>query len=53
MLPRLAALQADGIVERCDHDIRVATSARHRVRTVASAFDAYLDAPARTFSRAV
>jgi len=52
-LPRLAALQADGIVERCDHEIRVATTARHLVRTAASAFDAYLDAPARTFSRAV
>ncbi|HTO61310.1 MAG TPA: oxygen-independent coproporphyrinogen III oxidase [Bradyrhizobium sp.] len=52
-LPRLATLQADGIVERCEDEIRVATGARHLVRTAASAFDAYLDAPARTFSRAV
>jgi oxygen-independent coproporphyrinogen-3 oxidase len=52
-LSRLAALETDGIVERCGHDIRIATDARHLVRTVASAFDAYLDAPARTFSRAV
>lgn len=52
-LPRLATLQADGIVERRDYEVRVAPSARHLVRTVASVFDAYLEVPARTFSRAV
>jgi oxygen-independent coproporphyrinogen-3 oxidase len=52
-LPRLATLQADGIVERRDYEVRVAPSARHLVRTVASAFDVYLEVPARTFSRAV
>ncbi len=52
-LPRLATLQADGIVEQCDQEIRITPNARHLVRTVASAFDAYLEAPTRTFSRAV
>lgn len=52
-LPRLAALQADGLVERSGHEVRVAADARHLVRTVASAFDAYLEAPGRTYSRAV
>jgi oxygen-independent coproporphyrinogen-3 oxidase len=51
--PRLAALEADGLVERRGHQIRVEAGARHLVRTVAAAFDAYLDVPARTFSRAV
>jgi oxygen-independent coproporphyrinogen-3 oxidase len=52
-LPRLAALRADGLVERSGHEVRVAADARHLVRTVASAFDAYLEAPGRTYSRAV
>ena len=52
-LPRLAALQVDGLVERSGHEVRVADGARHLVRTVASAFDAYLEVPGRTFSRAV
>jgi oxygen-independent coproporphyrinogen-3 oxidase len=52
-LPRLAALRADGLVERSGHEVRVAADARHLVRTVASAFDAYLEAPGRTCSRAV
>jgi oxygen-independent coproporphyrinogen-3 oxidase len=52
-LPRLATLQADGLVERYEQEIRIKPSARHLVRTVASAFDAYVEAPARTFSRAV
>ncbi len=52
-LPRLATLQADGLVERCGHEIRIRPSSRHLVRTVASAFDAYLESPTRTFSRAV
>ena len=52
-LPRLAALQADGLVDRSGHEVRVADGARHLVRTVASAFDAYLEVSGRTFSRAV
>ena len=51
--PRLAALQADGLVERRGHEVCVAASALHLVRTVASAFDAYLEMPGRTYSRAV
>jgi len=49
----IAALEADAIVERCDHEIRVATGPRHLLRTVASAFDACLDMPARTFTSAI
>ena len=52
-LPRLAVLQADGLVERSGQKVRVAAGARHLVRTVASAFDAYLEVPGRTYSRAV
>ena len=52
-LPRLAVLQADGLVERSGQEVRVAAGARHLVRTVASAFDAYLEVPGRTYSRAV
>lgn len=51
--PRLEPLLAEGLVEQQGHEIRVATGARHLVRMVASAFDAYLEVPGRTFSRAV
>jgi oxygen-independent coproporphyrinogen III oxidase len=51
--PRLANLQADGLLERDGHQVRVAADARHLVRTAASAFDAYLEVPGRTYSRAV
>lgn len=53
MFPRLGALLADGLVEQRGNEIRVATDAQHLVRTVASAFDAYLEVPGRTYSRAV
>lgn len=53
MFPRLAPLLADGLVEQEGYQIRVAAGARHLVRMVASAFDAYLEVPGRTYSRAV
>ncbi len=53
MFPRLSALRSEGFVEQQGTEIRVAVDARHLVRTVASAFDAHLEAPGRTFSRAV
>lgn len=53
MFPRLAPLLADGLVEQDGSKIRVAAGARHLVRIVASVFDAYLEIPARTYSRAV
>lgn len=53
MFPRLAPLLADGLVVQEGDKIRVAAGARNLVRMVASAFDAYLERPARTFSRAV
>ena len=53
MFPRLSALRSDGLIEQQGYEIHVAMEARHLVRTVASAFDAYLEAPGRTFSRAV
>jgi oxygen-independent coproporphyrinogen-3 oxidase len=53
MFPRLATLLADGLIEQEGQEIRVTAGARHLVRTVASAFDAYLEKPARTYSRAV
>ena len=53
MFPRLTQLLADGLAERHGQEIRVTAGARHLVRTVASAFDAYLEKPVRTYSRAV
>ncbi len=53
MFPRLASLLTDGLVEQDGHEIRVAAGARNLVRMVASAFDAYLETPGRTYSRAV
>ncbi len=53
MFPRLVPLLADGLVEQDGSEIRVAADARHLVRMVASAFDAYLEIPGRTYSRAV
>lgn len=51
--PRLAALQADGLVERRGQQVRIPPGVRHLVRTVAAAFDAYVEVPGRTYSRAV
>jgi len=53
LFPRLGPLVADGLVEQEGSEIRVAAGARQLVRMVASAFDAYLEIPARTYSRAV
>jgi oxygen-independent coproporphyrinogen-3 oxidase len=52
-LTRLRALAEDGIVRLDGSRIVVADHARLLVRTVASAFDAYLAQSGRTFSRAV
>ena len=51
--PALRRLEADGIVRREGASVEVAAHARSLVRAVAAAFDAYLDAPGRTHSRAV
>ncbi|MDI9847401.1 oxygen-independent coproporphyrinogen III oxidase [Rhodoblastus sp. 17X3] len=51
--PRLQALVADGIVHIDGDLVRIAENSRFLVRTVASAFDAYLSANARTGSQAV
>ncbi len=51
--PRLQALVADGIVRFDGERIRVAAGSRILVRTVASAFDAYLESSERPHSRAV
>ena len=53
MFPRLAPLLSDGLVEQQGYQIRVARGAQHLIRLVASVFDAYLELPGRTFSRAV
>ena len=50
---RLAVLERDELVENEDGFIRVAGDRRFLVRTVAAAFDAYLDHSPRTYSRAV
>ena len=41
----------DGLIERVDQRIKVSQSHRYIVRSVASAFDAYLGAAGRTFSK--
>ena len=51
--PRLRSLEEDGIVEIDEETIRIAPDRRFLVRTVASAFDAYLGATGRAHSRAV
>lgn len=53
MFPRLGPLLAEGLVERQGYEVHVPAGARHLVRMVASAFDAYLEGAGRTFSRAV
>jgi oxygen-independent coproporphyrinogen-3 oxidase len=52
-IPKLRALQGDGVIELDGSTVRVAAEARFLVRSVASAFDAYLGASGRTHSRAV
>ncbi len=50
---RLRPLMDDGIVELAGSRIAIADDARHLVRSVAAAFDAYIGSSARTHSRAV
>jgi oxygen-independent coproporphyrinogen-3 oxidase len=52
-IPKLRALQDDGIIHLEDNVLSVREDARFLVRSVASAFDAYLGASGRTHSRAV
>jgi oxygen-independent coproporphyrinogen-3 oxidase len=51
--PKLRALESDGIIRMEGEMITVAEDARFLVRSVASAFDAYLGQSGRTHSRAV
>jgi oxygen-independent coproporphyrinogen-3 oxidase len=51
--PRLQALAADGIVRIEGDLVRIAENSRFLVRTVASAFDAYLSSGGRAYSKAV
>jgi oxygen-independent coproporphyrinogen-3 oxidase len=52
-IPRLKMLEQDGIIRLKDNVLSVSDDTRFLVRTVASAFDAYLGASGRTHSRAV
>ena len=52
-IPKLRALQEDGIIQLDGTVLSVNDNARFLVRTVASAFDAYLGQSGRTHSRAV
>lgn len=51
--PRLQALVADGIVHLEGNVVRIAANSHILVRTVASAFDAYLTSSGGSYSRAV
>jgi oxygen-independent coproporphyrinogen-3 oxidase len=52
-IPRLQTLEEDGIIRLDGEVLSVNDNARFLVRSVASAFDAYLGASGRTHSRAV
>jgi oxygen-independent coproporphyrinogen-3 oxidase len=52
-IPKLRALQDDGVIRLEGEVLSVNDNARFLVRSVASAFDAYLGASGRTHSRAV
>lgn len=52
-IPRLKMLEQDGIIRLDQNILSVNDNTRFLVRTVASAFDAYLGASGRTHSRAV
>ena len=52
-MQRLQALADDGVIDLEGNVVRMSERSRFLVRTVASAFDAYLGNTARTFSRAV
>ncbi len=51
--PRLRALADDGMIRLDGLSLTVADDARHLVRSIASAFDAYLGAAGALYSRAV
>jgi oxygen-independent coproporphyrinogen III oxidase len=51
--PRLEGLMSDGVIERDGDALSVAGGSRALVRSVAAAFDAYLDGSRRLHSRAV
>jgi oxygen-independent coproporphyrinogen-3 oxidase len=51
--PRLQALEDDGVIRLDGHVLSVNDDTRFLVRSVASAFDAYLGASGRAHSRAV
>ncbi|WP_026987157.1 oxygen-independent coproporphyrinogen III oxidase [Fodinicurvata fenggangensis] len=51
--PQLQALAADGLIQIDGDVVSLAEDNRFLVRNVASAFDSYLEASGRTFSRAV
>lgn len=52
-IPRLQALEGEGVIRIDGHMLEIAEDARFLVRSVAAAFDAYLGASARVHSRAV
>jgi oxygen-independent coproporphyrinogen-3 oxidase len=52
-IPRLKTLEGDGVIRLAGRVLEVTDDARFLVRTVASAFDAYLGASGRAHSRAV
>jgi oxygen-independent coproporphyrinogen-3 oxidase len=52
-IPRLRILERDGIIRLDGNLLSVNDDTRFLVRTVASAFDAYLGTSGRTHSRAV
>ena len=52
-IPRLGVLEGDGVIRLDGTRLAVADDARFLVRSVASAFDAYLGSSGRTHSRAV
>jgi oxygen-independent coproporphyrinogen-3 oxidase len=52
-IPRLQMLESDGIIRLDGNVVSVNDNSRFLVRSVASAFDAYLGASGRTHSRAV
>jgi oxygen-independent coproporphyrinogen-3 oxidase len=52
-LPKLQRLEADGVIRLEGTRVSVSEDARFLVRSVASAFDAYLGASGRAHSRAI
>ncbi len=53
-LSRLDAMEADGLLERCDREIRILPKGRFLLRNIAMVFDRYLGAqPTERFSKAI